>query len=299
MPEQSALQPLPVDCPRIALFRPARLIFQPWPAHTAAFNWLASTAVEQTMSKPDTSNHHPHRLQAHSLQTLSIRDELERLAWLQNPRLAERMANRRVKQQARRRNQRSMRWQDRILLSLSAVLLAVLLIRVESAVADEPLWLIARLPAEPTTIGLCGELNGRQWQLDINSWDAANSNLGTDNLAILWARKKIEALEDGLMFGADRELTQLEITDVALEYGLLTRHTSLVAVDKTPRRSGGDELVRTDIPGLLPAGASPQLAGYPSTATGWLSQLLLSLFVLLLSASLLWFSGSRLPMVKA
>ncbi len=165
--------------------------------------------------------------------------------------------------------------------------------------AGEPLWLIARMPAEPTIVSLCGEFNGQQWDLNVNGWDAASPQSGTDSLAILWARKKIEALEDRLMFGADRELTQLEITDVALEFGLLTRHTSLVAVDKTPRRGALETLAQTDVPGLLPAGSSSQLAGFPATATGWLAQLLLSAFVLLLSSSLLWFSGSHLPMVKA
>ena len=164
--------------------------------------------------------------------------------------------------------------------------------------AGEPLWLIARLPSEPTIIGLCGDFNDSDWQLDINGWDAANGSQGTDNLAILWARKKIEALEDSLMFGADPELTQLEITATALEYGLLTRHTSLVAVDKTPRRDSSETLAKSDVPGLLPAGTASQLAGYPNTATGWVTQLLLSLFVLLLSFSLLWFSGSRLPMIR-
>jgi len=164
--------------------------------------------------------------------------------------------------------------------------------------AGEPLWLIARLPTQPTIINLCGEFNSRQWELTVNGWDAANGSSGTDNLAILWARKKIEALEDGLMFGGDRELTQLEITDVALDFGLLTRHTSLVAVDRTPRRGIDEALTRTDVPGLLPAGTSSRLAGFPNTATGWQSQLLLSLFVLLLAFSLLWFSGSRLPMVR-
>ena len=76
--------------------------------------------------------------------------------------------------------------------------------------AGEPLWLIARLPAEPNSIGLCGEFNGQQWDLGVNGWDASGIGTGTDNLAILWARNKIEALEDGLMFGADRELTKLE-----------------------------------------------------------------------------------------
>ena len=164
--------------------------------------------------------------------------------------------------------------------------------------AGEPLWLLARLPAEPATIGLCGNLNGSDWNLDINGFDAVSSEPGDDNLAKLWARKKIEALEDGLMFGADPELTKLEITGTALDYGLLTRHTNLVAVDRTPRRSSAEALVRSDVPSLLPAGSSVQFAGYPPTATGWVAQLLLSLFVLLLATAMLLFSSSRLPMTK-
>lgn len=164
--------------------------------------------------------------------------------------------------------------------------------------AGQPLWLIARLPSEPAMIGLCGQLNGLDWNLDVNGWNAASSGPGADNLAMLWARKKIEALEDSLMFGADAELTRLEITGLALDYGLLTRHTSLVAVDKTPRRNETGTLAVTDVPGLLPAGSSMRLAGYPKTATGWLSQLLLSLFVLLLATAMLLYSGSRLPVTR-
>lgn len=161
--------------------------------------------------------------------------------------------------------------------------------------AGEPLWLLARLPSEPTIIGLCGSLNGLDWNLDVNGWDAARSG-GEDSLAKLWARKKIESLEDGLMFGADPELTRLEITGVALDYGLLTRHTSLVAVDKTPRRDMEDSLTMTGIPGLLPG--TTQVAGYPQTATGWLAQLLLSAFVLLLATLMLLFSSSHFPVTR-
>jgi Ca-activated chloride channel family protein len=164
--------------------------------------------------------------------------------------------------------------------------------------AGEPLWLTARLASEPTLIGLCGIFNGSGWGMDVNGWDAAVPGPAGDNLAKIWARKKIEALEDSLMFGADPELTRLEITGLALEYDLLTRYTSLVAVDKSPRRSNGEPLAKSDVPGLLPAGSSTRLAGYPPTATGWLTQLLLSLFVLLLATSMLVFSGSRFPMTK-
>ena len=165
--------------------------------------------------------------------------------------------------------------------------------------AGEPLWLFARLPSEPTMIGLCGDLNGLDWSLNVNGWDAVEAVTGADNLAKLWARKKIEALEDSMMFGADPELTRLEITGLALDYGLLTRHTSLVAVDKTPRRGGHELLASSDIPGLLPAGSSTQLATYPPTATGWFSKLLLSLLVLLIASTLLLFSSSRFPQTMA
>jgi len=162
--------------------------------------------------------------------------------------------------------------------------------------AGEPLWLLARLPSQPTTIDLCGKLDGMEWKLNINAWDAATVTQGGDNLAKLWARKKIEALEDGLLFGTDAERTRMEITDVALDFGLLTRHTSLVALDKTPRRGSAETLSQSDIPSLLPAGSPARLVGYPSTATGWLAQLLLSLLVLLLVTSMLIFSGSRRPL---
>ena len=162
--------------------------------------------------------------------------------------------------------------------------------------AGEPLWLLARLPGEPTIIGLCGNFNGERWDLDVNGWDAARSDDGGDNLAKLWARKKIEALEDGRLFGTDAELTKLEITGLALDYGLLTRYTSLVAVDKTPRRASDEQLARAEVPGLLPAGSAMQIAGYPQTATGWLAQLLLSAFVLLLATGMLIFTGPRSPM---
>lgn len=154
--------------------------------------------------------------------------------------------------------------------------------------AGEPLWLLARLPAEPTTIRLCGNFNNNDWSLNVNAWDAGFGAMGGDNLAVLWARKKIEALEDGLMFSTDLELTQLEITQVALDFGLLTRFTSLVAVDKSPRRNAGEALTQAIVPGLLPAGSTAQLAGFPATATGWKMQWLLSLLVLLLASGLLW-----------
>ena len=73
----------------------------------------------------------------------SIREELEERARTLNPKLARRLVKR---LEARKTNdhrsdtsaRRVMRWQDRILLSLSIILLTLLVIRAETAVADQP-----------------------------------------------------------------------------------------------------------------------------------------------------------------
>jgi Ca-activated chloride channel family protein len=164
--------------------------------------------------------------------------------------------------------------------------------------AGQPLWLIARMPSSPGVIELCGKLDGQDWQQTVYGWEALDLHDGGDNLAKLWARQKVESLEDSLLFGADPELTRLQITEVALDYELLTAYTSLVAVDRTPRRQAGDLLAAFDIPGLLPAGSSRQLASFPGTASGWLARSLLSAFVLLLATAMLLFSGSRIRRPK-
>ena len=79
----------------------------------------------------------------------SIRDELEKQAWILNPRLTNkltaRLTNRLQKKKAHMNGcdnsaHRIMRWQDRTLLAIGAILLTLFVIRAETAVADEPQW---------------------------------------------------------------------------------------------------------------------------------------------------------------
>jgi len=151
--------------------------------------------------------------------------------------------------------------------------------------AGEPLWLYARLPAEPREITLCGLLDGKPWEQQSQPLPGS----GSENLATLWARSKIEALQDSRLFGQDEELTRLQVTDLALDYGLLTPYTSLVAVDRTPVRPAGAALQGEEIASLLPAGSTGSAVGFSPTASGWLAQLLMSLLTLLAAAGLLWF----------
>ncbi|MGD1955381.1 MAG: marine proteobacterial sortase target protein [Sphingomonadales bacterium] len=82
--------------------------------------------------------------------------------------------------------------------------------------------------------------------------DQAQSRSG---IAKVWARKKIASLELLNRYpGADREAIDKAVLDVALTHGLVSRLTSLVAVDKTPSRPSEEPLVTTDVPPNLPAG---------------------------------------------
>jgi Ca-activated chloride channel family protein len=164
--------------------------------------------------------------------------------------------------------------------------------------AGEPLWIVARLPYQPRDITICGVLNGQAWE----SSSLPLQSEGTDTLATLWARKKIESLEESIVFGADRVITNELITDVALDFGLLTSQTSLVAVDKSPARNKNESLAMGNVPSLIPAG-STQLIGFANTATGWEIKALLSLLTVLISGWMYWSASlptrSRLPKVAS
>jgi Ca-activated chloride channel family protein len=148
--------------------------------------------------------------------------------------------------------------------------------------AGEPLWLYARLPHLPREVTICGELEGRYWEMSSRELPGS----GGGNLATLWASSKIEALEDSRIFGTDPDAIREDVLNLALEYGLLTRYTSLVAVDKTPSRQGSEALNPEQIPSLLPAGSGIG-SGFSQTATGWVTQLVLALISLLAATAML------------
>jgi Ca-activated chloride channel family protein len=114
-----------------------------------------------------------------------------------------------------------------------------------------------------------------------------------DSTAALWARAKIAALHDEERRGADAELTRIEVIDTAIAHHLVSKYTSLVAVDKTPVRPAGDPLASERVPNLLPYGQSMNaIFGFPATATNAL--VLQRRGLLLLLAALLLFCAGAL-----
>jgi Ca-activated chloride channel family protein len=115
----------------------------------------------------------------------------------------------------------------------------------------EPLTLLAKLDGASSTLTVKGTVDGKAWQKTVALADAlAGSGIGK-----LWARRMIADAEVAATTGkigsdeADRRILALSLT-----HHLVSRMTSLVAVDKTPARPDGTALTRADVPLNLPYG---------------------------------------------
>ncbi len=114
------------------------------------------------------------------------------------------------------------------------------------------------------TVRIVGDSLAGMWSRELTlPRDVQNSGV-----AALWARSRIAALLDDERRGADAEETRQKIVETALTHHLVSKHTSLVAIDKTPSRPAGNALAREQIPNLMPYGQSTSaIFGFPSTAT--------------------------------
>ncbi len=115
----------------------------------------------------------------------------------------------------------------------------------------EPLALAAKMSALAGTLEVKGTIGDQPWIVTLPIAQAAEGR----GLSKLWARRKIadaevaRTLRQIMPEEADRRILAL-----ALEHHLVTRLTSLVAVDRTPSRPDGAPLTRAEIPLNLPAG---------------------------------------------
>jgi Ca-activated chloride channel family protein len=115
----------------------------------------------------------------------------------------------------------------------------------------EPLALAVKVSALDGTLEVKGMIGDRPWVVTLPLAQAAEGR----GLSKLWARRKIADAEVARML---RQITPDEadqrILALGLDHHLVTRLTSLVAVDQTPSRPDGARLARADIPLNLPAG---------------------------------------------
>ena len=102
---------------------------------------------------------------------------------------------------------------------------------------------------------------------------------------MLWARAKIDALMDAGRQGPPEREPDIRnaVLDVALTHHLISKYTSLVAVDVTPTRPAGIDTLKSALPGNVPEG----LTGFdqlPRTATPAALSLVMGTLLLLAAA---------------
>ncbi|QKK02585.1 MAG: marine proteobacterial sortase target protein [Pseudomonadota bacterium] len=163
--------------------------------------------------------------------------------------------------------------------------------RLPDLYVGQPLTVVARLPQLAGDLVLRGISNGRPFE-QVMALEAFRPAAG---VAAQWGRARIEALERTRGQGADPDRVAQSILDTALDYGLVSSRTSLVAVDRTPARSRSAALARFGLETSPAAGRGPMRA-MPSTDAGSFERLVRGgvalLLVLLLLTHRRWLSGS-------
>ena len=129
--------------------------------------------------------------------------------------------------------------------------------RVPDLYLGEPVVVAAAHSALKGTIVVSGLRGNQPWSVALTSSPSREPT----GVGALWARARIASLMDELRLGADEAVIRPAVVKVALEHHLVSRYTSLVAVDVTPTAPAGDRktaLVKADAPRAAIAGELPQ-----------------------------------------
>ena len=128
----------------------------------------------------------------------------------------------------------------------------------------EPLTLVFRSSILPPSITIRGKQSGTMWETT-QSLVNAKSRRG---IAVHWARQTITQILDQQTQNKDKAMVRQSILDLALKHHLVSRYTSLVAVDITPVRPDSQSLRTQALKTNLPHGMQYEaIFGWPQTAT--------------------------------
>ncbi len=123
--------------------------------------------------------------------------------------------------------------------------------------AGEPVSFSVKLPGLPLNqvsgaLTLRGRRGGETWERRLD----LSTAVSVPGVAAIWARGKIDQIEDGRFRAEDPATVRGKALAVALHHELVTRYTSLVAIDTRPGRPPEAGLETLEIPRNLPEGWS-------------------------------------------
>jgi Ca-activated chloride channel family protein len=118
--------------------------------------------------------------------------------------------------------------------------------------SGEPVVLTAELPDEKPSgkLQITGKMGAQPWRVDMDIANAADGH----GISKLWARRKIDDLEARAYERQDPAALDKDVETVALAHHLVSRMTSLVAVDVSPARAADEPLGSLKVPLNLPEG---------------------------------------------
>mgnify|MGYP001393121215 CR=1 FL=1 len=145
--------------------------------------------------------------------------------------------------------------------------------KVTDLFAGQPIQLVGRYTAAAKgTIFINGRVGARRITIPVEV-DMPEVEERNACIAAIWARKRIDQLEgEALTKPADKEIEQ-QITDLAVEFRLMSRFTSFVAVDES-RIVGNGQPLKIVQPVEMPEGVSREgifgnVVGQPVRIPGW------------------------------
>jgi len=162
--------------------------------------------------------------------------------------------------------------------------------RLPDIYAGEPLIIRAKSTVLQGEVRISGQRGQQPWSARF----PLSSRSTRPGVAVLWARSRIEALMDSLHDGADKTKVRKLVIDTALNHHLVSKYTSLVAVDVTPSRPVEESLRKTAVANNLPHGmqrAKVFGTAMAKTATSAQLHLLIGFIVLFLLGAYWGYSG--------
>ena len=108
------------------------------------------------------------------------------------------------------------------------------------------------------SIKLKGNVAGQPYEREI-AVTLPDAEPANDSLASLWARRRVDQLSNEALNSPKAEALNKQITDLALEFGLMTQFTSFVAVEEKVVNQNGQP-VRVEVPIEIPEGVNRKTA---------------------------------------
>ena len=146
----------------------------------------------------------------------------------------------------------------------------------------EPLLITAKTKHQLGEIKVTGKISGKTWSSSLK----LNGGQSREGVSSLWARNKIAALMQQKR-NTEFESIKQTIIETALKHHLVSKYTSLIAVDVTPVRPKEEEVDSHAIPTHLPAGWDHSKVfgqAFPATATDARISFMIGLILMLFSA---------------